>query len=204
VGSFKPVRSFIAWLNTTSGFQSLYSTASGWKNSELTTFSTTVNGNNNYKAESNNFVFQISGLSQTQQSIVISIDTSFGALNSTPNGASLINSYKVKFPCTGGSCTLSLNLLNPINFANYTFQLDTYDDEDYAVGRGISNIWNLDCVDTNCRSCNSNKKCLDCYNQSITPYYIYDTLNLDCIRTCPAGYFLLNNITCSRCDSNCT
>ena len=138
-------------------------------------------------------MFQIDELSEAQEYIIVSVDTSFGG----------ISNYTVQYPCSGASCTFSLTLRNPVNFANYTFQLKSYAG-DYQVGSGVSNEWTFDCLNTNCRSCDASKKCIDCYNSSLTSHDIFNTSSQDCIRACTSGYFYFDNITCSICDTNCT
>lgn len=99
---------------------------------------------------------------------------------------------------------MNLKIVNPMNFANYTFRVRTFDSENYEVGSGVSNVWSFDCFNTVCRSCDNTGKCNDCYGSALTTFTIFDTTNRTCVSQCVPGFFFLNNITCSICDSNCS
>jgi hypothetical protein len=205
VGSFKPLNSFIISLNSSDGYHSLYSTIPGWTNNQHSSFVTQVIGNNNYKGESNNFKFQLTGLSDTQTYVIVSIASSFGSLSTAPSGFTLVNSYALKVSCIGVLCSFNFTITNPTISSNYTFAITSYTGDDYQVGTSTSNPWTFDCSNTNCRSCQSNGSCTSCYDSSIISngYNIFNTYTSSCDRACQSGYFLINT-TCSICNSNCS
>lgn len=68
----------------------------------------------------------------------------------------------------------------------------------------MSNIWRHTCYNTVCRKCDptNNAICIDCYNTTISDYYIYDTALQTCTRDCLSGFFMSGNV-CSPCSGNC-
>jgi hypothetical protein len=90
-----------------------------------------VVGNNNYKGESNNFKFQLTGLSNAQTQIVINIDSSFGSLSTAPSGFTLVSSYALKVACVGTSCSFNFTITNPTISGTYTFTLTSYTNDDF-------------------------------------------------------------------------
>lgn len=131
VGSFKPINAFTISLKSSNGYDSLYSTVSGWTNNQHSSFVTQVIGNNNYKGESNNFKFQLTGLSNTQTYIIINIDSSFGSLSTAPSGFTLVNSYALKVSCIGTLCSFNFTITNPTISGSYTFTLTSYTSDNY-------------------------------------------------------------------------
>ncbi len=55
-----------------------------------------------------------------------------------------------------------------------------------------------------CKRCNPTNKsiCIDCYNTTISEFYIFDTSLNTCTRDCLSGYFM-SGTTCSPCASSC-
>ena len=131
VGSFKPVSSFIVSLKSTAGYSSLSSTIPAWTNNQPSSFTTQVVGNNNYKGESNNFKFQLAGLSNSQKYVIINIDSSFGSLSTAPSGFTLISSYALKVDCLGTACSFNFSITNPTISGNYTFTITSYTTDNY-------------------------------------------------------------------------
>ncbi len=81
--------------------------------------------------------------------------------------------------------------------------MTSYSSDGFKVGTSTSNEWTFDCGGTTCRSCLADSLCVDCYTESISNYYIYNTFSKNCDRGCDTGYFQVNT-TCSKCDSNCS
>jgi len=106
------------------------------------------------------------------------------------------------------STTLYMNLINPTAFGSYTFSLATYlvsaNGTSYLIARSTSNIWQQSCFGTVCRECNSinNAICIDCYNSTISNYYIFDSAGQTCSRDCTTGFYLVS-LVCSPCSANC-
>ena len=203
VASFKPVGGFTFRLSNGNNYASLQSSASSWTNSVSSSFVTTISGSNNYRGESNTFLFSMTSLPSSQSYVVITINSAFPALTAAPAGGSLIDSYNVKFNCNSSTCSVSLGLINPTSIGTYSFSLTTYSSQNFTVGTSTSNGWSFDCSTTDCRSCLANGSCLTCYNSSISQLYYFNSANNSCIRKCITGSFQVNN-TCTPCSSNCS
>lgn len=203
IASFKPISSFTASLKNSNSYSSMSSTAAGWTNTEPSSFTTTVTGNNNYKGESNTFLFSLQGLSGAQSYVRVTIGSAFPAVTTAPAGATRVDDHNLDYACTGSLCSISLPLKNPTTSGTFYFLLATYTSDNYKVGTSTSNSWTYDCAGTNCKSCDSNGSCTSCYSSSISVYSIFSVSGSTCISACPTGFFLINT-TCTPCDSNCS
>lgn len=185
-------------------FGSLFSTASGWSNTEPSSFSTSVLGTNNYKGETNTFLFSLSGLPASQSYVIVTINSAFPAVTTAPTGAIRIDSYNLNYSCSSTTCSLSIPLTNPTAVGSYTFLLNTFTLDNFQVGTSTSNSWTYDCASTNCRSCYGNGTCISCYSSTVISIYtIFSTSTGTCISACPPSFFLVNS-TCTPCDTNCS
>ena len=204
VGSFKPVSDFSVSLTSSDSFLSLASTTTAWTNTGASSFTTAVSGSNNYRAESNEFRFQLSGMSGSQSTARVVIDSGFGALSAAPSGFTLISSYSVETPCSSTACTFNLTLTNPSTAGSYTFALTTFTNDSHSVGASTSSAWTFECGGTTCRSCDVSNNCLTCYSSTLAPTnYILNTTNSECVSACTTGHYLVST-TCTPCDSNCS
>lgn len=204
VGSFKPISSFAASLVDSDGFGSLSSSASGWSNTEPSSFTSTVSGTNNYRGESNNFLFSLSGLPGSQSYVIVTINSAFPAVTAAPTGSTRVDNYNLNYSCSSTTCSLNIPLTNPTAIGSYPFLLNTFTSDNYQVGNSTSNSWTYDCTSTNCRSCYANGTCISCYSSSlISIYTIFSISTGTCISACPSSFFLVNS-TCTPCDANCS
>lgn len=204
--SFKPIDSFSIVLITSDNYNSLASVLPAWNNIQLSSFSTVVSSNIGYRGENALFSFTLTGLSGKQTYVNIRININFGALNATttPIGATLVNGYEVRYNILGeGTSQKSFTLQTPIYIGDYTFTLKTYTSDDYPIGESTSNVWRHSCYGTECRSCNGTL-CGDCYNSTLTNFFIFNTADSTCIRACQVGFYLQPSTTnCIPCNQNC-
>ena len=126
VASFKPVSNFTIKLANPSNYASLQFSAAGWTNSVASSFSTTVSGSNNYRGEANTFLLTLTSLPSSQSYVIIGFNSAFPGLSTAPSGGTLIDSFNIKFSCSGSSCSVNLPLTNPTASGPFTFSLTTF------------------------------------------------------------------------------
>jgi proprotein convertase subtilisin/kexin type 5 len=75
----------------------------------------------------------------------------------------------------------------------------------YLISQSVSNVWRHSCFNTVCKRCNpaNTSICIDCYDKTISDFYIFDTSQSTCTRDCTTGFFLTTGNICSPCFTNC-
>ncbi len=149
-------------------------------------------------------------LTGKQTYVTIRFNDLFGELVGNPTGGLLVNGRLVRFDIQNLIAKeVYLQLVTPPVFGDYTFTLETYqtayNGTDYLVGQSTTNVWRHSCFGTVCKECDilNNSKCISCYDQSVSDYYILDTTLQTCTRACTAGFYLTTLNACSPCNSNC-
>ncbi len=199
---------FVFALVNNNGYNSLYQAKTSWVNNIPASYVTTVSTGDAYRGENALFQFTLASLSGKQTHVVLKFNDLFAALTTAPAGSVLLTSRTVRFDITNQTTsTFSLTLQTPVIFSDYTFSTETYISDaniSYLIGQSTSNIWRHTCYNTVCKRCNPTNTsiCIDCYNTTISDYYIYDTLLQSCRRDCLTGYFM-SGTTCSPCATSC-
>ena len=91
--SYKPIGDFAISLKSSTNYNSISDSISGWTNTALSTFTTSVSSTDGFLSENVVFTFRLGGLSGKQKYANIKINNLFPALTSNPFGGSLISEY---------------------------------------------------------------------------------------------------------------